>query len=152
MDDKSLWEHMPDFQMGLYDRLWRAIYGHNVLASNMNSSNKDVKIEDEAKYIAGELVNLVAHSVGKEIAASSGNNAILKELEQYKGGVADNPNMRTHVSDTQIKRAEKYGIIHYLAMKNSSLEEIADKTELSTDAVNASLNSDLWILHYDSNL
>ncbi len=152
MDDNWLWEHMPDLQMDLYDRLWRAIYRQNVSTSNDHSSTKDTRTEDEAKYIAGELVNLVAYSMGKEIAASSGNKAILRELQQYNSSVADNPDMRTHISDTQIKRAEKYGIIHYLAMKNNSLEEIADKTGLTAEAVNASLNSDLWILLYDSNL
>lgn len=146
MDDKWLWEHMPDFQMGLCDRLWKAFYNHKILAADDISSNKKAEIEDEAKFIAGELVNLVAYSMGKEIAASSGNKAILRELEQYKNSVTDNSRMVAHLTETQIERAEKYGIIYYLVMKNTSLDQIADKTELPTETVNTALNDDLWLL------
>jgi len=150
MGDKWLWEHIPDMQMGMYVRLREAIYHHNVQASNEYSPSMDKKLKDEAGFIAGEIGNVVAYSMGKEIGASSGNKAILEELEQYGGSVAENPEMTTHLTEEQIKRAEKYGIIYYLMMNKNSLEVIAQRTGIPLETVSAALNDDLWVVGYDN--
>ena len=147
MDDKWLWDHMADMQAGLYALLKNALR-EKVKAGNKSPLFADGqnRLENESGFIAGELVNIVAYSMGKEIANATGDAMIVKELDQYQNNIMKDPALRSHLSDKQIERAELYGVVYYLVMKGRPADEISRRTGISHEELGRVTNDVSWFL------
>lgn len=138
-DAKSLWpKKTGDLALGLHYQIKQALIEQEAKSGLVSEQTQAV-----CGRIAAGISNTAAWMVGKEVVRSTGDESIAQEVEEYGAKIEGS---RALLSNTQIERAELYGVVSFMAMTGKSIAEMVERTSASQEDISNMLRDTTWIV------